>query len=79
MRDYPNAHDADPKPSRWTTPADTIISNRQRGKHLPDSLHWVWREPAIRKAISAFVVVPNFQGSCANSGTTCGSETRLSN
>ena len=39
IRDYLDAHNADPKPFRWTAPADTIIGKHQRGKHLLESLH----------------------------------------
>ncbi len=36
---YLAAHNADPKPFRWTAPADTIIAKHQRGTHLLESLH----------------------------------------
>jgi hypothetical protein len=39
VRDYLDAHNTDPKPFRWTAPADTIIANHQRGKRLLQSLH----------------------------------------
>ena len=39
IRDYLDAHNADPKPFRWTASANTIIGKHQRGKHLPESLH----------------------------------------
>ncbi len=39
ISDYLDAHNADPKPFRWTAPADTIIEKHQRGKHLLESLH----------------------------------------
>jgi transposase len=39
IRDYLNAHNADPKPFRWTASADTIIGKHQRGKRLLESLH----------------------------------------
>jgi transposase len=39
IRAYLDAHNADPKPFRWTAPADTIISKHQRGKRLLESLH----------------------------------------
>jgi hypothetical protein len=32
IRGYLDARHADPKPFRWTVPADTIIGKRQRGK-----------------------------------------------
>ena len=34
IRDYLKAHNADPKPFRWTAPADTVIGKHQRGKLL---------------------------------------------
>jgi len=34
-----DAHNADPKPFRWSAPADTIIGKHQRGKPPLDSLH----------------------------------------
>ncbi len=39
IQDYLNAHNADPKPFRWTAPADAIIGKHQRGKRLLKSLH----------------------------------------
>jgi transposase len=39
IRDYLDAHNANPKPFRWTAPADTIIGKHQRGKRLLESLH----------------------------------------
>jgi len=39
IRAYLDVHNADPKPFRWTAPADTIISKHQRGKHLLESIH----------------------------------------
>jgi hypothetical protein len=39
IRDYLDAHSADPKPFRWTAPADSIIGKHQRGKRLLESLH----------------------------------------
>uniref|UniRef100_UPI003564C025 IS630 family transposase n=1 Tax=Falsiroseomonas sp. TaxID=2870721 RepID=UPI003564C025 len=39
IRDYLDAHNADPKPCRWTAPADTIIGKHQRGKRLLESVH----------------------------------------
>jgi transposase len=39
IRDYFDAHNADPKPFRWTAPADTIIGKHQRGKRLLESVH----------------------------------------
>jgi transposase len=39
IRDYLDAHNADPKPFRWTASADTIISKHQRGKSLLESIH----------------------------------------
>jgi len=39
LSDYLDAHNADPKPFRWTALADTIISNHQRGKGLLKSPH----------------------------------------
>ena len=38
IQDYLNPHNADPKPFRWTAPADTIIGKHQRGKRLLESL-----------------------------------------
>ena len=38
IRDDLDAHNADPKPCRWTAPADTIIGKHQRGKRLLESL-----------------------------------------
>ena len=38
IRDYLAAHNADPKPFRWTAPADTIIGKHQRRKRLLESL-----------------------------------------
>jgi hypothetical protein len=35
---YLDARNADPKPFRWTAPADTIIGKHQRGKRLLESL-----------------------------------------
>ena len=39
IRAYLDAHNADPKPFRWTAPADTIIGKHQSGKRLLESLH----------------------------------------
>ena len=39
IRDYLDAHNTDPKPFRWTAPADTIIAKHQRGKRPLQSLH----------------------------------------
>ncbi|GGG42381.1 hypothetical protein GCM10010964_32320 [Caldovatus sediminis] len=39
IRAYLDAHNADPKPFRWTAPADTILAKHQRGKRLLESLH----------------------------------------
>ena len=39
IRDYLDAHNADPKPFRWTACADTIISKHQRGKRMLESIH----------------------------------------
>jgi transposase len=39
IRDYLNAHNADPKPFRWTASADTIIGKHQRGKRMLESIH----------------------------------------
>ncbi|MFN6955080.1 MAG: transposase, partial [Acetobacteraceae bacterium] len=39
IRAYLDAHNADPKPFRWTAPADTIIGKHQRGKRLLESPH----------------------------------------
>jgi transposase len=39
IRAYLDAHNADPKPFRWTALADTIIGKHQRGKRLLESLH----------------------------------------
>jgi transposase len=39
IRDYIDAHNADPKPFRWTKPADTIIAKHRRGKRQLESLH----------------------------------------
>jgi len=39
IRAYLDAHNANPKPFRWTAPADTIIGKHQRGKRLLESLH----------------------------------------
>ena len=39
IRDYLDAHNADPKPFRWTAPVDTIVGNHQRGKRPRKSLH----------------------------------------
>jgi hypothetical protein len=33
------AHNAAPKPFRWTAPADTIITKHQHGKRMLESLH----------------------------------------
>jgi DDE superfamily endonuclease len=34
IRDYIDAHNADPKPLVWTAPADTLIEKVQRGRRL---------------------------------------------
>lgn len=39
IRAYLDAHNANPKPFRWTATADTIIAKHQRGKRLLESLH----------------------------------------
>ena len=39
IREYIEAHNADPKPFVWTAPADTIIAKVNRGKHLLESIH----------------------------------------
>jgi transposase len=39
IRAYLDAHNADPKPFRWTTPVDTILAKHQHGKRLLESLH----------------------------------------
>ena len=39
IRDYIEAHNADPKPFVWTAHADTIIAKVNRGKHLLESIH----------------------------------------
>ena len=39
ITDYLTAHNADPRPFRWTAPADTIIAKHQRGTYLLESLH----------------------------------------
>jgi len=38
IRDYLDAHNTDPKPFRWTAPADTIIGKHHRGRRLLGSL-----------------------------------------
>jgi transposase len=39
IRGYIETHNENPKPFRWTKPADTIIASHQRGKHLLESIH----------------------------------------
>ena len=39
IRDYIEAHNANPKPFSWTAPAEAIIEKVKRGKHLLESLH----------------------------------------
>ncbi len=38
ITEYLDAHNANPKPFRWTAPADTIIARHQRGKRQLESL-----------------------------------------
>ncbi len=42
IRDYLDAHNAAPRPFRWTTRADTIIGKYQRQKPRLESLHKGW-------------------------------------
>jgi transposase len=39
IRSYIETHNENPKPFRWTKPADKIIAAHQRGKHQLESIH----------------------------------------
>ena len=70
IRDCLDAHNADPKPFRWTAPAGTIIGKHQRGKRLLEALLWSGLRSSGPRAGATQPAATGGEDRCLVSGAT---------